>query len=505
MTKDEGRGREIAGAIHEMLRNANDAGVGSRAKSVSRGAKTPRGTALSFENLTALGAERLARIMLEEAESNSSFRKRLKAALAGTKGPDAVAKLVDRRLAALERARAMVAWEKERAFAEDLGTMLDTIVKELAPLSPGHAVERLVRFIDTHGIVFDRIDDSGGRIQDVYWRASEAVPELVGKLSPAERARLPDRLLQSIKKDTHGLAPGLAISVVPLLAEPALVAWDQTLQQLETDNPRLLEIRQAIADARGDIDGFVALELRRPEWLRDPLKVAERLLAANRLDEALLWARRDRKVGLTVMSEAGFADERGDRLHDLQRVDLEARILDAMKDRPAAQALRWTTFEATLNVEILRDYIRKLDDFIEHEEQDRAFAIAMNSPHVYTALAFFVAWPRLDLAARLVLDKRDIWEGRHYGLLGEAAAVLAEDFPAAATVLLRALLDDILARGKSAAYGHGARYLERLDELSPRVADDTGLTLHADYVVLLRKTHGRKYGFWSLVPDERRR
>ncbi len=505
MTKDEGRGSEIASAIHEMLRNANDAGVGSRAKSVSRGTKTPRGTALSFENLTALGAERLARIMLEEAESNPSFRKRLKAALAATKGPDAVAKLVDRRLAALERARAMVAWEKERAFAEDLGTMLDTIVKELAPLSPGHAVERLIRFIDTHGSVFDRIDDSGGRIQDVYWRAGEAVPELVGKLSPAERARLPDRLLQSIKKDTHGLAPGLAISVVPLLSEPALVAWDQTLQQLETDNPRLLEIRQAIADTRGDIDGFLALELRRPEWLRDPLKVAERLLAANRLDEALLWARRDRKGGLTFMSEAGFADGRGDRLHDLQRVDLEARILEATKDRPAAQALRWTAFEATLNVEILRDYIRKLDDFIEHEEQDRAFAIAMNSPHVYTALGFFVAWPRLDLAARLVLDKRDIWEGRHYGLLGEAASVLAEDFPAAATILLRALLDDILARGKSPAYGHGARYLERLDELSPRVADDTGLTLHADYMAQLRKTHGRKYGFWSLVADERRR
>jgi hypothetical protein len=76
-----------------------------------------RGTSLSLENLMALGAERLARIVLDEAEGNPSVRKRLKAALAGTKGPDAVATLVDRRLAALERARAMVAWEKERAFA----------------------------------------------------------------------------------------------------------------------------------------------------------------------------------------------------------------------------------------------------------------------------------------------------------------------------------------------------------------------------------------------------
>jgi len=90
-------------------------------------------------------------------------------------------------------------------------------------------------------------------------------------------------------------------------------------------------------------------------------------------------------------------------------------------------------------------------------------------------------------------------------LLGEAASVLAEDFPAAATVLLRALLDEISWRAESRPPMATARYLERLDELSPRVADDTGLTLHADYMAQLRKTHGRNYGFWSLLADERRR
>ncbi len=463
------------------------------------------GPSLSLESLTALGAERLARIMLDEAEGNPSFRKRLKAALAGTRGPDAVAKLVDRRLAALERARAMVAWEKERAFAEDLGTMLDMIVKELAPLSPSHAVERLIRFIDTHGSVFNRIDDSGGRIQDVYWRAGDVVPELVAKFSVTDRARLPDRLSASLKKDTHGLARALAISVAPLLSEPVLAAWDQALQQLETSNHRVLEIRQAITDLRGDVDGFLALELRRPEWLRDPLKVAERLLVAERLDEALLWVRREKKGGVAFATGAGIADGRIDRLHDLARVKLEARIFEALKDRPSAQALRWATFEATLNVEILRDYIRKLDDFIEHEEQDRAFGIAMASPQIYTALGFFITWPRLDLAARLVLERRDIWEGRNYDVLGEAASVLAEEFPTAATALFRALLNDILARARSPAYGHGARYLERLGELSFVVADDTGLTCHTEYVVQLRKAHGRKHGFWSLVDGKHRR
>lgn len=464
-----------------------------------------RKSAVSLDTLIPLGAEKLARVILDEAETNPAFRKRVNAALASTKGPEAVAKLIDRRLAALERARAMVGWEKERAFADDLGATVETITKELAPLSPAHAVQRLLRFADTHGSVFARIDDSNGRIQDVYWRATEAIPEIVGKLPPADRARMPERLQASLGKDTHGLAPRVAIAVVPLLPETALATWDKVLQQGDGDAATgFLEIRQAIADARGDLDGFLALETRRPDWRQDPLKAAERLLAAGRLDEALLWVRREKKGGMAFATETDIADGRINRVHDLERVRLEARILEAMKDRPAAQTLRWAAFETTLNADILRDYIRKLDDFIEYEEQERAFAVAAASPHAYAALAFFIAWPRLDLAAKLVLEKRDFWDGRHYGALGDTATALEADFPLAATVLYRVLLNAILARAKSPAYGHGARYLARLGELAGRFPEDAGQESHATYISGLKKTHGRKAGFWSLVDGKSR-
>ncbi|MDR3439682.1 DUF6880 family protein [Telmatospirillum sp.] len=462
-----------------------------------------RKSAASLDALILLGAEKLAQVILDEAETNPSFRKRVTAALVSTKGPDAVAKLIDRRLAALERARAMVAWEKERAFAEDLGATVETITKELGPLSPVHAVQRLLRFVDSHGSVFDRIDDSNGRIQDVYWQASEAIPDFVGKLPPEELARLPERLQVSLGKDTHGLAPRIGIAVAPLLPETVLAAWDAMLQKHD-DAAGFVEIRQAIADARGDLDEFLALEVRRPEWRQEPLKAAERLLAANRLDEALLWVRREKKGGVAFATESDIADGRINRVHDLERVRLEARILEAMKDRPAAQALRWAAFEATLDADILRDYIRKLDDFIEDEEQDRAFAVAAASPHPYTALAFFIAWPRLDLASKLVLEKREFWDGRHYGALGDSAAALEEDFPLAATVLYRVLLNAILARAKSPAYGHGARYLAKLGELGERIPEDSGLENHATYFLGLKKAHGRKVGFWSIVDGKNR-
>jgi hypothetical protein len=457
-----------------------------------------RKTWLSLENLAALGAEKLAQIILDEAQGNAPFRKKVNAALAGAKGAEAVAALIDRRLAALEKARAMVAWEKEKDFAADLAATVETIVKELGQADAGLAVDRLLRFIDTHGKVFERIDDSGGRIQDVYWQAGEKVPDLVEKLPAEDRGRLTKALTKNLGSDTHGYAPRMAAALAPLLPEAALVAWDRALQAA-SDDDSYISVRQAIAEARGDLDLFLALEDKRPDWRQNPLHAAEKLLAAGRLDDALAWARREHRGGIAFATAADLAEGRIKRPHDLQRVDLEARILEAKGDRKAAQALRWEAFETTLNPKPLRDYLKKLGDFEEDDEIARAFAVAEASPHAYSALAFFIAWPRLDRAAKLVLDRAAQWDGRHYGLLADAAAALEESFPLAASILYRALLNDILGRGKSQAYGHGARYLAKLATLAEGIADWKGLDNHAAYALGLRKYHGRKAGFWSLT------
>ena len=75
------------------------------------------------------------------------------------------------------------------------------------------------------------------------------------------------------------------------------------------------------------------------------------------------------------------------------------------------------------------------------------------------------------------------------------------DYPLAATILYRALLDEILASGRSAAYGHGARYLARLDEMAGKFDDVPDLVIDTPsaYRARLLKSHARKSGFWALV------
>src|SRR3712207_9572448 len=86
-----------------------------------------RRSTLTHDALIALGAEKLAKLVLDEVSRNTTFKKIVTAALAGAKGPDAIASIIDRRLTALQRARGFVGWEKRKAFAADLKATPATI------------------------------------------------------------------------------------------------------------------------------------------------------------------------------------------------------------------------------------------------------------------------------------------------------------------------------------------------------------------------------------------
>ncbi|URK88429.1 hypothetical protein LP421_14640 [Rhizobium sp. RCAM05350] len=264
--------------------------------------------------------------------------------------------------------------------------------------------------------------------------------------------------------------------------------------------PAIVYVRRAIADARGDLDAYVAIEESLPEPLREPVAVAERLYTAGRFSEALIWVRKPRRsrIGFARRAEVLSGDVKP--LPDKDR--LEAAILDGLKDRPASQAVRWKIFEQGLDAGVLREYIAKAGDFEEFEALDKAFAFVEHHREPHAALRFYLAWPRLDLAARYVVARWGVWEGEFYEFLLPAAEAFETDYPAAATALYRALLDRIISRGLSEAYGYGADYLARLSALAKRPGGNDGLMPHADYVADLRRQHIRRHGFWDRIPPE---
>ncbi len=482
-----------------------------------------RSTTPSAETLAALSQQRLIALILEEVSQSAAFKKRVSAALAALQGPETVAAMIDRRLAALEKARGFIDWQKRRAFAADLDATLATISSDLKPLDADMALDRLLRFLCTADTTLERVDDSSGQVHGVYEAASEAAAGLAASLPPAAATRFATRALGNLERDGYGLVSALLVDLLPKLSADALAPIDDALAEALAALPapakksgaaassekvweqryhrlRLNRLRQVIADARGDADAFIALELAMSPERPDLAAVAERLLEAGRPDEALDWIRRKQKRGMVVVTRedllrGGFDPAAPDR----EREAVEIRILDALDRKDEAQRLRWARFETDLDPQALRDYLARLPDFEDEEALERAFAHAASRKDPHGGLYFLVRWPNLDRAARLVLDRREAWSGRVWELLAPAAEALEPDHPLAASILYRALIDDILERGRSPAYGHGARHLQILGELAEEFAPGDLTPSHGEYVARLRKAHGRKSGFWAQV------
>ncbi|MFY9290239.1 MAG: DUF6880 family protein [Methylorubrum rhodinum] len=484
-----------------------------------------RSTVPSPETLSALSQERLIALILEEVGQNPAFKKRVTAALASLQGPDAVAAVIDRRLAALEKARGFIDWQKRKAFAADLDATVTTVLADLRPLDTGMALDRLLRFLATADTTLERVDDSSGQVHAVYETAAEAAAGIALALPPEAAEAFATRLVGGLAGDGYGFLGSILDDLVPELPKAALDRVDRVLAEAQGALPkpakttgrdafaagqaawesryhrlRLGKLRQAVADARGDVDAFIALETKNAPDRPDIVAVAERLLEAGRPEEALDWVRRapkPRAVALTMENLLEGALGLGASATD--RTALEARILDALGRKDEAQTLRWNRFAQTLDPQMLRDHLAKLPDFEDEEALERAFDLAEKSKDPHYGLYFLIGWPNLDRAARMVLARRTEWSGRNWEVLAPAADALAPDHPLAASLLYRALIDDILERARSNAYGHAARDLAKLATLAEEVEAGSLKPDHAAYVAGLRKAHGRKYGFWQLV------
>ena len=104
----------------------------------------------------------------------------------------------------------------------------------------------------------------------------------------------------------------------------------------------------------------------------------------------------------------------------------------------------------------------------------------------------------LEDAEEHVLRFSDQMNGRLYTSLLPIATTLAKrKRRLAASMVYRALLESILARGVSKYYTHGVRYLRKLDKLAGKIDDWHGYLSHAAYMAQLKEDHGRKRSFWS--------
>jgi hypothetical protein len=465
------------------------------------------------KNLAALGAERLADLLLELAKGDAAAKRRIRLELA-SRGGDVAAE-IRKRLASIARSRSFVDWRKVRPLAQDFEMQRSAIMSHVAPTKAKEAFDLLWRLLEIAPSIYERCDDSNGIISGVMDLALSDLGAVAG-LATLEPHRLADRVFAGVCANNYGQFDGLIALMAEALGREGLGILKARFEELASkpparannDDRRLIgigsrgpvfaenyEIRRRarlvqsalteIADALGDVDGyaarFAAEERANPAIAA---QIAERLLTSNRAEEAM-----------AALSRTEPEFRKGGHWPDWQRVRID--VLDALGRSADAQDERWAIFERDFDAEYLRAFLKRLPDFDDEEAESRALAHVSRYPGFHQALAFLIDWPAHGRAAELVLARHDELDGDRYWLLTPAADALEQRYPLAATLMLRTMIDFSLDRARHKRYIHAARHLRTCEYLAKRIEDFGDHIDHDAYVAGLKLRHGRKSGFWN--------
>ncbi len=472
---------------------------------------------LNGTNLEALGAKRLAELLLEISAGNAAAKRLLRLELAGAESPSELAKEIRKRLAAIARSRVFFDWQNQRTLVDDLDTQRSAIADRVAKSDPALGLNLMWSFLDLAPSVFDRCDDSNGTVSGIFDDACTDLGDIAQAAHTAPRD-LADQAFQALFKNDYGQFDTLIDVLTPALGQQGLehlkqrmiarasapvqrpadkdrkaIAWGSSRGPVYADeveeSSRISTVKlalQEIADAQGDVDAFIAQHDKPTRKMPGiAVGIARRLLAAGRPKDAL------QIIDAAEHSPPGWVDGEWDNA----RID----VLDALGRADEAQAARLARFVHYLSAPHLRAYLKRLADFDDVEAEDRALDSVERHTDLHHALAFLIDWPSLDRAARMVMQRPQELDGNRYDVLPPAADALIRKYPLAATLVLRAMVDFTLAHSKASRYRHAACHLIACGSLASKIGDFGSVQPHEAYLAQLRRDHPRKSSFWTLT------
>ena len=441
--------------------------------------------ALNADNLESLGAERLAAILLDIAEGQTTTKRRLRMELAAQVGSDDLVLELEKHLDMVSAARGRVHWRKLKGLRQDLGLLRAMIVGRLAQADPAAAARLLLRFLGLERGVLARVRDVKGEIGQIF---ADALSDLARVATSATAtATTPgdlDTIIVALENALPGVMGKIAQALIPGLDSEAIA---QLRARIETEiAPRRRisagwrDALQALMDAQGDAPAYAAT-YSASEAVLPPIgaRIAQRFLKAGQIKEAEQALKlSDPHAGAAGPRSTSIGKpfyEPGLLAWESARIDL----LDSKGDWEAAQAARWSAFERDLSPDHLHAYLRRLPDFDDVIATDRAIDIASRFRPFTTALVFLISWPALNEAANLIATRSGEIDGMAIDTLEPAARALEARHPLAATLLLRAMVGDVARLSQAELYPRAQAWVMEAGSLAAQISNFQG---HEDHV-----------------------
>ena len=380
-----------------------------------------RPVTLTPEAVEALGVRRLAEILLDHAEMDERLAQTLCLVVAKEGGEALLVRALSVEIDRIIQDDQFIGYREGGAYAADLDRVRTSIVEDLLPDDPWGAAELLGRFIRLDRRLMERADDSDGAIGDVLKQAVRDYGQAWASAPDRDRAGLAAEVFAILTKNDYGVHGDIVVAFSAALEAEGLGELERLIRceldrrRAKDENAQEWELARGlkdIADARGDVDGYIAAQRVAGHEDMALADIVRRLLDAGRLDEAL-----------TRIETTDVPDHRRYGIVPLFIETLER--LGRMED---AQRVRWREFERTLGRGMLDDYLSGLPEEKRAVVIAKAVDVAVRHPAVHSALPLLIDLDRVA-AAHLVLDRFAALSGGLYTTLRPAAQALEADHP----------------------------------------------------------------------------
>ncbi|NLT11245.1 MAG: hypothetical protein GXY06_02380 [Clostridiaceae bacterium] len=436
------------------------------------------------ERLIGLGAEALADALLDLGGRYAPVSKRIDRLV---ETPDEKLKRVKAKISGLKRAKRFVSRRESSEFAADLLGVLEDIHESVR--DPKNGLLLTASFFETDEAVISRCDDSDGIIGDVYRIDARKLFTEYGA-AEEDKESVANLIFRLNLKDDYGLRDTLVDHAGDMLGEPeirGLIRMLLTSQEKETSNMgrfhALLNI-ESLAKQIGDAELFEQTALTRVEspYPKLWIEIARVYLTAGDPDKAL-----DRLSKIEECREP-YTTERDRLLSEIYRVK-------GWSER-RAELLR-NMFRQHRSVELLNEIALSIGE----ERRDELVGEAVDEilcrvGFDFSDLQFLLDCDKKE-QAELYLSKRAdfINDEAYYHWLPIVEKMERGGLLSSATLIYRALLLEILENANYAAYGHGARYLRKLDRLAEQIGDWKNTAEHQLFKEKIGTDHKRKTSF----------
>lgn len=439
------------------------------------------------QQLSQIDADTLADALLQLAEQHETADELVNRLLAT---PEDNLRHAKSKIAGLKRSKRFVRWGESAALARKLEGVLSDI--KAATDDPETGAALVIKFLETDEAVIGRCDDSSGHVGDVYrFFARELFVEYAKRCE--DKPKLAKQVTRLNQQDDYGLRFWLIDCAADHLPENVIRDMIDSLEHTAAKEPHernqihwQVQI-ESLARQINDAEIFERIRMRGKDTptRADSIEIARIHLANGDARAALAWMERDPDRHSTFKQD--------------ERDQLLLQIHGELGQKDAQEETAWRIFRRYRSEKSLEKLLAVIGENRRTKVIEGELAIIVGKETLSLAdAAFLVEVGKVEEAENYLIKRRDQINGDFYdGVLSLAERMESVDSPLATTLLYRALLDSILRRAQTRTYGHGVRYLKKLENLATKVKDWKDIEDHGDFESRIQSDHSRKTSFWK--------